>query len=154
MASKRVPKFGEAFLQGGYKLAKVTIGLATDNPDVVLPASATAIELFKVARGVIIENLIVNKRTAFGSTGAMTVTIGDTDVDGWLLSTQLVATDAGVKDALAVGGAYKNGKVISSAAGDTLDTDGFMAINATFGTAKPNAGLADIYLLYIDPQSF
>jgi hypothetical protein len=129
---------------GAKKVKKVSIGIASDNPDVALPASdvGAATPIATPFAGCVITDVIFNKRTAFGSTGAHTITVGDTDVDGIILTSTLVASDAGVKAMAQTGGAYKGGRVYTS--------DDTLSIGVTVGTAPINAGLMDVIFEYYD----
>lgn len=144
---------------GTVQIAKVSFGIASDNPDVAFSAIASDVEaktLFKVPFGTFVTNVIVNVRTAFGSTGSPTWTIGDTDADGYLPSSDLIASDAGIKSMLGKDGstggafaaAYHSGRLYGS--DDTYDTDNLVAIQATQGTTFINAGLADVYLVFFN----
>lgn len=143
----------------------VEFGVCSDEPrDVYLGSTdgvtntTGAFPLFYVKQGVAVYDLIIDKLTAFGSTGAMTMDIGDTDADGFWPSTDLISTDAGKVSlkgfVTSTGGAksaYANHRVYTS--DDTAGTDGWIAINVTIGTAKVNAGKARAYLIwYPDTQ--
>ena len=140
---------------GAMNISKVTFGIASDSPEVSLIASDVGAlsTLFTVPVGAFVTNLIVVKRTAFGSTGAMTMNVGDTDDDGFIESTDLIATDVGVVSMVgmhtgstgaAVTVAYRSGRLYTS--DDTLN------IGVTIGTAAINAGLADAYLVWFDTR--
>jgi hypothetical protein len=129
---------------GAKKVKKVSVGIASDNPDVALPASdvGAAVAIATPFVGCVIKEVTFNKRTAFGSTGSPTMTVGDTDADGIILSTVLVASDAGIKSMAQVGGAYIGGRVYTS--------DDTLSIGVTVGTAPVNAGLMDVIFEYYD----
>lgn len=129
---------------GGMKVKKVSVGIASDNPDVALPASdvGAATPIATPFVGCVIKDVTFRKRTAYGSTGSFTMTVGDTDADGIILSTTLVASDAGVVSMAQSGGAYKPGRVYTS--------DDTLSIGVTIGTAPINAGLIDVIFEYFD----
>lgn len=146
MGSKFVP---ESFSPAAQKVRKVTVGIASDSPDISL-TSTGAVTLFDVSNGVVVRDIVVYKVNAFNSTGAFTMTIGtDTDADGFLVSTGIVASDAGLKTvatSAAAATAYHQGYVFDS------DKDTSTHVQVTIGTAKINAGLAEIYLVYFDKK--
>lgn len=151
---------------GALQWAMVRIGIASDldanDPDDISLVSsdvgADTPTLFRVPVGVLVRDVLVNKVTAFGSTGAFTMCIGDTDSDGFWPSSDLIASDAGMKSLFtqvstaeaAALPAYAGGRKYTSA--DTLDSDGYASIVVSVGTAKINAGLAEVYLAYVDTR--
>lgn len=145
---------------GGVELARVSVGAATDSPDVAFTTSTGSLVLFKVPLGTLVHDLEVRKITAFTS-GTPAFTIGDTDVDGYMAALSLVATDASfiMKSAkgwvLSSAGqpspAYGGGKYYGS--DETYDTDGYASIVLSVSGAAPTAGLAEVYLLYSLRQS-
>lgn len=159
MAAKTIAPF--LGVPGGVKVAKVSFGIASDSPDVSVTAVASdvrAVTVFNVPAGTFVTNLIVNVKTALDSTGAFTMSIGDTDADGYIVDTDLLASDAGIKSMLGKAGstgaahaeAYLSGRLYGSDFDSGPDSDGHYQIAVTLGTAPINAGLADIYLVYFN----
>ena len=148
-------------LPGVPHVAKVTFGAkAVDVPDVLWPATDISIGtiLFKAPVGTLITNLRLHIRTAFGSSGAFVMNVGDaTDPDGYFESTDLVASDVGIhsmttREHGSTGAAsvlaHVHGKLVSAL--NTLDTKNLeSAVVVTVGTAPLNAGLADFYVEYM-----
>ena len=154
-------KLVSSMLPGGMHLARVTFGAkSTDNPDVLWPATdiSAGTVLFKAPVGTVITNVRFHIGTAFGSTGAFIMNVGDaTDPDGWFESTDLVASDVGKHVAswslqstgIANPNAFAKGKEVST--GNTLDADNLESVVVvTVGTAPLNAGLADFYVEYFN----
>lgn len=153
MAAKLIPEYGSHFLPGVKHQMKVSIGYNSDY-DVPM-AAAGAYTLFTPSVGILVTDMRVVKETAFGSTGAFTFTIGDTDVDGFALSSELVMSDTG----------QKSMRGVKSTANDLLDaaayyagrlytSDDTLAITATIGTAPINAGKAYVIVEYLDLNEF
>jgi hypothetical protein len=145
MAAILIPAYGEAFLPYTRMVKKVSFGFSSDL-DVQMTTTGS-FKLFTPTHGVFVENMILNKITAFTTGG--TITIGDTDVDGYFLSSDALFSDAGIKNmkhvSTAFGAtlpAYIAGRYYSSDASDT------MAINAIITTTAPLAGKAYLYCLY------
>jgi hypothetical protein len=84
----------------GMHISKVTFGVASDSPDVVLGSTTTATSdgttgefiLFYVSQGVIVDDLKVLRNDAFSTGGTSVYSIGDSDLDGYAVSTDLVLT--------------------------------------------------------------
>lgn len=145
MGAVLVPAYGEAFQPFARLVKKVTFGPSSDY-DVNMTSTGTY-TLFTPTHGVFVENMILNKITAFTSGGS--ITIGDTDVDGYFLSSDALFSDTGIKNmkhvSTAFGAtlpAYIAGRYYSSDASDT------MAITATVTTTTIAAGKAYLYILY------
>jgi hypothetical protein len=149
-----------SMLPGVMQVAKCSFGAkATDNPDVLWPATDISIGtvLFRAPKGTFIKDVTMHIKTAFGSTGAFVMDIGDgTDADGFIESTDLVASDAKIYSS-AFRQVGSTGALNSYALGDgklttsdsTLDTDNLEnAVVATVGAHPLNAGLADFYVTY------
>jgi len=138
---------------GQLDVKMVTVGAATDLPDVAFTTSTGALTLFKVPIGTLVYDIVVRKLTAFTS-GTPAFTLGDTDVDGYLAALSLVATDVGFKSVKAwiassaaqPAPAYRQGKMYNS--DDTYDSDGYASIVLSVSGAAPAAGLAEVYLFH------
>lgn len=139
MSAKALPAVGEAFLgndPGAMRVTKVTLGAAAAN-DVVCAAQATY-KLFDVAAGVVIDNIRYVVSTAFST--SVTMTIGDTDADGFLTSVNIAPTvgvSTGILKTL-VAAAYAGGKWYSAAD----------AINAVIAGASPAAGRIELFFYW------
>ena len=151
MAAKLIPAIGEWASPRSIRIAKVSFGF-TAGVDVRMTTTGTY-TLFTPKDGVYVQDVVINKRTAFNSTGAFTLNIGDTDIDGFIPSTDLVASDAGLKsmkwNSTAWGAtrpAYVAGRYYSS---DDSDT---MAITATLAVAPLSAGKAIAYVYYFEEE--
>lgn len=150
MAKKTIT--GASLQPMALKVAKVSFGVAAQNPDVAIDVStgfATAANvLFTLPVGAVVSHMVINKRVAFGSTGAFTMDIGDTDTDGYFASAGLVASDTGVRSSIMNGGSTGGAHTSAYGTGRVYTSDDDLNIGVSIGTAKINAGVADAYLFY------
>lgn len=153
MAAKLIPEYGSHFLPGVKHEMKVSIGFSSDY-DVPM-AAAGSYTLFTPSVGILVTDVRVVKKVAFGSTGAFTFTIGDTDVDGFALSTELVMSDVGVK-AMSKVKSTANDLLDAPAyyAGRSYSSDDTLAIVGVIGTAPINAGKAEVIVEYLNLNEF
>lgn len=148
MAAVLVPAYGEAFQPYSPRVKKVSFGFATDN-DVVVTSTGDY-KLFTPSHGVLVTDMRIKVVTAFNIS---TITIGDTDVDGYFAGSDVVFTGVTTQaksmqhTSTAFGvtaPAYRDGRFYSTDAGDT------MAINAQVTAAAVTAGKAYAYIFYVD----
>lgn len=151
----------------GLHFSSVTFGVASDSPDVVLGSTTTATSdgttgdfiLFYVSQGVVVDNLRVYRNDAFSTGGTSVYSIGDTDLDGFAVNTDLTLTtgttgtfyslqgNPGSTGAAHTSPVYFAGKLYSS--DDTQDTDGFSHIVCSVSTAgNIIGGKATAYLYW------
>ncbi len=146
MAAKTLPLEGSyftGFRPGVVKTAKVTIGFATQNPDVAL-STQTVYPIFNVPAGLTILDMRCVVDVAF--TASVTLTVGDgNSAAGFLTSAKIapqsaVTTGVMTRGALPTAGAYAGG--LKYLVADTIDV--------TVGGADVAAGKATIYVDYIE----
>lgn len=150
----------------GIHVAKVTFGVASDNPDVNLgsedgqTSDGTTGEfiLFKVSKGVCVDDLKVFRNDVFSTGGSAVYSIGDSDLDGYgvnsdlLLGSGTTGTMYSCKamsgsTGVAHGTAYVGGRLYTS--DDEQDSDGYSHIVVSVSTAADlEGGWATAYLYW------
>ncbi len=104
--------------------------------------NADVLQLFNVKAGTYVMNVVINVITAEGAT--LSVTIGDTDVDGYLVAGDLNATG------------WQSGNTIATLAADYLDGTTYQqgkfytaadTIDMTLNTISADVAVFDIYII-------
>lgn len=105
-------------------------------------------ELFEVPPNTYVYDLIVDVKTAFDAAES-TLTVGDTDVDGYHTNATAIPSVIGSKSAHSLASVvYSGGKVYTS------DHDHTIVATVTAGVAASDivaAGAIDFYLVYANP---
>lgn len=106
-------------------------------------------ELFEVPYGTLVYDLIVDVKTAFDATGS-TLTVGDTDVDGYHTNDTAIPSVIGSKSAHSLASvAYSGGKVYTSDHDCTISA---VVTKGVAGSDLVTTGVIDFWLLYANPQ--
>lgn len=102
-------------------------------------------ELFEVPPNTYVYDLIVDVKTAFDATGS-TLTVGDTDVDGYFTNATAVPSVIGSKSAHSLASvAYSGGKLYTSDHDHTISA---VVTKGVAGSDLVTAGAIDFYLVY------
>lgn len=152
MAKITIPQVGETYVgtnPGVMKVARVTVGVSSGNPDVIIEATGSY-PIFTVPAGCVVTGVRARILEAF--TATCNLNVGDSDDTDGFLTESVIACTAFSSDTVNV---LKR----NAAAGGYLDTtgaDGGRAydvsqdISAVIDTAAPTVGKAEIYLFYTE----
>lgn len=153
--SKTLPYIGEPYVgHNVLKVQRIVVGAdSSDNPDVLVTDCGTYALWTPVPAGLFVHEVMAHVDTAW--TGSVTMTLGDTDVDGYLTAALIGDTTADTSDwatskvlvgatgaIVAAGGAYRAGRYYNA-----TDTGG---INLVVAGATPTAGKVTFWISYVE----
>lgn len=154
--AKTLPYIGELNVgKNLLKVQRIVVGAdSSDNPDVLVTDCGTYALWTPIPAGVLVKEIIAHVDTAW--TGSVTLTVGDTDADGFLTSALIAPQTADSEDfassfitlastgniIVASGPAYRPGRYYNAA-----DTDG---ICLTVAGATPADGKTTFWIWYVE----
>jgi len=152
--AKTLPYIGEPYIgQNVLKVQRITVGAdSSDSPDVTVTDCGVYALWTPIPAGMFVEKVIAHVDTVW--TSDVTLTVGDTDADGFLTSALIAPQTADSEDyaksvptvsstgGVTAGGAYHGGRYYNAA-----DTDG---ICLTVAGATPTDGKTTFYIFYFE----
>jgi hypothetical protein len=150
MGKITIPQIGETYVGTNpavVKCARVTVGVSSGNPDVVIDPSA-AVAIFTVPAGCLVTDFKGRVLEAF--TASVNLDFGDSDdVDGYLAEAALACT-AFSSDTVNVLKRNEGGYIDATGKDGGRVYDAAQDILCTASTATPVVGKAEVYIFYTE----
>lgn len=150
MAKITIPQIGETYTgtnPGVVKIARVTVGVSSGNPDVITEATGTY-AIFTVPAGCVVTDFRGRVLEAF--TANVDLNFGDSDdTDGWLAEAALASTVC-TSDSKNLVARNVSGYIDSTGKDGGRVYDAAQDINVVVSAATPAVGKAEVYITYAE----